>query len=71
MLETLVHGFITSYYYFCNSLFFMLPNNSLNKLQTVQNACARFLTGTKQRDSVKEEVKISIGFLSIAVSSGP
>ena len=40
---------------FCNSLYFKLPKNSLNKLQTVQNACARFLTGAKQRDSVKEE----------------
>ena len=64
MLETLVRGFITSRVNFCNSLFFKLPNNSLNELQTVQNACARFLTSTKQRDS-----KISIGFLLIAVSS--
>ena len=55
MLETLVHGFITTRVNFCNSLFFKLPNNSLNKLQTVQNTCAHFLTGTKQRDSVKEE----------------
>ena len=64
MLETLVHGFITSRVDFCNSLFFMLPNNSLNKLQTVQNTCARFLTGTKQRDSVKEQCQ-NLHWLSI------
>ena len=49
-----------------------LTNNSLNNLQTIQNACASFLTGTKQlqRDSVKyKSVKVSIGFLSFAVSS--
>ena len=46
MLETLVHRFISSQIDF---------SNSLSKLQTVQNACARFLTGTKQRDSVKQE----------------
>ena len=48
MLETLVHRFISSQIDF---------SNSLSKLQTVQNACARFLTGTKQRDSVKEECR--------------
>ena len=55
MLVTLVHGFITSRVDFCNSLYLKLPNNSLNKLQTVQNACARFSAGTKQIDSVKKE----------------
>ena len=50
ILETLVHGFITSWIDFFNSLFFKLANNSLRKLQTVQDACARLLTGTKQSD---------------------
>ena len=65
MLETLVHGFITSRVDFCNSLFFQLPDDSLQKRQTVQNACARFLISTKQRDSMTAQCK-NLRWLPIA-----
>ena len=58
MLETpvhAVHGLITSPVDFFYYLFSKLLNNSLNKLQTVQNTYARFLNSTKQRNSDKEE----------------
>ena len=39
--ETLVHTFITSRLDYCNGHLFGLPDCLLNKLQQVQNACAR------------------------------
>ena len=39
--EILVHAFITSRLDYCNGLSYELPDCLLNKLQRVQNACAR------------------------------
>ena len=44
--KTLVHAMITRRIDYCNSLLCGLPDNSLNKLQRVQNAAARLITGT-------------------------
>ena len=44
--NTLVHAMITSRIDYCNSLLCGLQDNSLNKLQRVQNAAARLITGT-------------------------
>ena len=44
--KTLVHAMITSRIDYCNSLLCGLPDNSLNKLQRVQNAAAWLITGT-------------------------
>ena len=57
MLETLVHAFITSRVDWCNSLFYGLPNTTISKIQTVHNACAKFLTGSKKYDSASDKLK--------------
>ena len=44
--ETLIHSFKTSHLDFCNSLLAGLPSTTPSRLQAVQNAAARLLTGT-------------------------
>ena len=50
--EQLIHAFISSRLDFCNSLLTGLPQQSLNRLQKVQNASARLLTRTKSSDHI-------------------
>ena len=50
-LETLIHAFITSRLDFCCSIYHPLPKNLVSRVQTIQNACAKFVTGAKKFDS--------------------
>ena len=43
--ESLVNVFITSRIDYCNSLLYVLPNSHVMKLQRIQNAAARLVTG--------------------------
>ena len=49
---TLVHAFISSRLDYCNSLVFSVPDVLLRKVQSVQNAAARLVTGAKKRDHI-------------------
>ena len=51
-LETLIHAFITSRLDYCNSLYVGLPQCTLSRLQLVQNAAARLLTGVRRHDHI-------------------
>ena len=51
-LETVIHAFITSRLDYCNALYYGLPQNQLARLQLVQNAAARLLTGTKRQEHI-------------------
>jgi len=50
--KTLVRAFISSRLYYCNSLLYGVSDNLLAKLQTVQNAAARVITGTRKFDHI-------------------
>jgi len=50
--KTLVHAFISSRLDYCNSLLFGVPDVLLRKVQSVQNAAARLVTGAKRRDHI-------------------
>ncbi len=51
-LETVIHAFITSRLDYCNSLYVGICQRHLSRLQIVQNAAARLLTGMKKRDHI-------------------
>ena len=51
-LETVIHAFVTSRLDYCNSLYLGLPQSQLSRLQLVQNAAARMLTGTKKHQHI-------------------
>ena len=57
MLATLIHAFVTSRLDFCNTLFYNLPGSTIDRIQVVQNSCAKFLTRTKRFDSASEQLK--------------
>jgi hypothetical protein len=44
----LVHALVIGHLDYCNSLFYGLPANQINKLQRTQNAAARLLSNTSR-----------------------
>lgn len=48
--ETVIHAFITSRLNYCNALY--VSGSSLARLQMVQNAAERFLTGTRKYEHI-------------------
>ena len=55
--EKLLHAFVTSKLDFLNCLLHGLPDIDLNKLQRIQNAAARMITGAKMRDHMQPILK--------------
>jgi len=50
--KTLVQSFITCHLDYCNALFSGITNSLFRRLQSVQNAAARLVTGTRRRDHI-------------------
>jgi len=50
--KTSVHAFIASRLDYCNALFFDITNELFCRLQSVQNAAARLVTGAKRSDHI-------------------
>jgi len=65
--EKLVHAFMISRLY-CNALLAGCPASSINKLQLVQNAAARFLTRSSKNDHTTPIYHLYIGYLLSSVS---
>ena len=51
-VKTLVHAFISSRLDYCNVLLAGVTDGVLSKLQTVQNAAARLITGSRKYDHI-------------------
>lgn len=51
-LEKVIHAFITSRLDYCNSLLVGIEQSEINRLQLLQNAAARLLTGTKKFEHI-------------------
>lgn len=51
-IETLIHAFISSKIDYCNSLYLGVPHCIIDKLQRVQNAAARLITGGRKHDRI-------------------
>jgi len=51
--KTLVHSFVGSRLDYCNSVFAGISGQLLHKLQMIQNAAARLITGTKKFEHIK------------------
>ncbi len=50
--ETAIHAFIHSRMDYCNSLYLGINNSSISRLQMVQNAAARLLTGVRKYEHI-------------------
>ena len=50
--EHIVHVFVTSKLYYCNSLLYGIPSREIEKFQRVQNAEARLIVCMKKTDHI-------------------
>ena len=49
---TLVHSFVSTRLDYCNFVLYGIADNQLQRLQSVQNAAARFVTGTRRTEHI-------------------
>ncbi|XP_042341014.1 uncharacterized protein LOC121942011 [Plectropomus leopardus] len=50
--ETVIHAFVTTRLDYCNALYVGVSGSSVARLQMVQNAAARLLTGTRKHEHI-------------------
>lgn len=56
-LETVIHAFISTRLDYCNALYVGISQSLISRLQLVQNAAARLLTGIKKREHITPVLK--------------
>ena len=57
LYKTLIQSYISSKLDFCNSLFANLPDTAINRIQNLQNACAKSIMKKKKSDSASEQLR--------------
>ncbi len=62
--ERVIHAFISSRLDYCNSMYIGINQSYMNRLQTVQNAAARLLTGTRKYEHITP-VLLSLHWLPV------
>ena len=67
-VETLIHAFTTSRLDCCCSIYHPLPKDLVSRVQTIQNACAKFVTGAKKFDSATA-ARFKLHWLPVATRS--
>ena len=50
--KTMIHALVTSRLDYCNALLYGLPASVTNKMQRLQNTCARMITRTRRSDHI-------------------
>ena len=50
--DSMVHAFISCRLDYCNALLYGIADGQLQRLQSVQNAAARLVTGTRRTDHI-------------------
>jgi len=56
--KTLVQAFVSCRLDYCNSLLFGISNGLMSRLQSVQNAAARLVTGTRRCDHITPVLRL-------------
>jgi len=51
-VETLVQAFISCHLDYCNSMFYGITDSLMSRLQSVQNAAARLVSGARRYDHI-------------------
>lgn len=64
-LKMLLHAFVFSRLDYCNSLFYGLPESSIRKLQSVQNAAARLYGGLRKYDHITPLLRDQLHWLPV------
>ncbi len=62
--EKVIHAFVSTRLDYCNSIYMGINQSSLARLQMVQNAAARLLTGVRKREHITP-VLISLHWLPV------
>jgi hypothetical protein len=64
-LQLLIHCFITSRIDYCNVAFAGLPSTSLNRIQSVMNASARLVCGSRKYDHITPLLRDQLHWLKV------
>ena len=68
--KTLVRAFVSYHLDYCNSLLYGVTDNVVRRVQSLQNAAARLITGARRRDHITPACAMSTTLASCSAASG-